>query len=453
MTTIYTNIRHEMSLRARLNLLITLLFILYMLGTGVYVVNNAKFGIYNRVSTSANLAMQLIESTFISGDISTQAEQRLLVQLSGLEITEHLKISILQATDTLMQSPESMPLSVADAPPWFVRLVQPDTIEFRSVISWPGLPYAEIVVWSDPADEITDAWRETRDAMFFLVTFAIAINMLVFFTLGKGLAPLENIHKALKGIEQGEYNLRLPEFSLPELDRISKRFNHMADVLKDSREENRDLTRRSLIIQEQERRNLARELHDELGQTVSGIKAMGMSIIERATSSDPLILESASAIISNADRMYEVTKNMIHTLRPVVLDELGLIPALQEMIDGWNDRHENIFCYFNSDLKDIKLDDTVAINVYRIVQEGLTNIARHSQATEVKANLFMHGNKLVLSISDNGVGFSPEARFSKGIGLAGMKERVESMKGILEFISAPGRGVSFTISIPLQPVL
>jgi len=438
-----------MSLRTRLNLLITLLFILYMIGTSVYVVNSAKYGINNKVETSANLAMQLIESTIISGDISTQAEQRLLVQLAGLEITEHLKITILHEQNTSPQPVEFMPTSVPVAPAWFVQLVQPDSIEFRRIISWPSLPFAEIVVWSDPADEITDAWRETRDAMFFLITFAIAINMLVFFTLGKGLAPLENIQEGLEGIERGDYNLRLPEFSLPELNRISEKFNHMADVLKRSRERNRDLAQRSLVIQEEERRSLARELHDELGQTVSAIKAMGTSIIERATINDPLIRESASAIISNADRMYDVTKNMIQTLRPAVLDELGLIPALQEMIDTWNDRHEQVFCYFNFDIKNVQIDETIAINVYRIVQESLTNIARHSQATEAKINMLSENNKLVLSVSDNGIGFDPEERFNRGIGLAGMKERVESMKGTLEFKSASDKGVIFTVIVPV----
>lgn len=440
-----------MSLRARLNLLITLLFILCMFGAGAYVVNNAREGIIQRIETAAHLTMQLIEATMITDKTGSETEQRLLVQLAGLEITEHLKIFISHEQTGIPQDTVNYHSgSTGDVPRWFVRLVKPDTTEFRRVISRPGLPYTSIVVWSDPINEITEAWRDTRDALYFLITFILSINMLVYFTLGRGLAPLENIQKGLEGIERGDYNLRLPEFGLPELNRISEKFNHMADVLKRSRERNRDLAQRSLSIQEEERRNLARELHDELGQTVSAIKAMGMSISDRTQTRDRIIYDCASAIVTYADRMYDVTRSMMQRLRPAVLDELGLVPALQEMVDAWNQRHEDIFCYFECGTDNYQPDEGTAINLYRIIQESLTNIARHSRADEVRINLLRRENMLLLSIHDNGVGFNPAENHTKGIGLAGIKERVEAMGGNFEMVTAEGQGVSILISIPLN---
>ncbi len=440
-----------MSLRTRLNLLITLLFVFCMLGAGAYVINNARDGVNTRIETTAYLAMQLVEAAIISGDTGARDELRLLVQLAGLQITEHLKIAIsheenLPANEIITDYALSSP----SAPVWFVRLVEPETVRFQRVISQPGLPHAEIVVWSDPADEITNAWRETRDALFFLFTFVLAINMLVYFMLGKELAPLDDIQEGLEGIERGDYNHRLPDYDLPELQKITERFNHMADVLKRSRERNRDLAQRTLSIQEAERRSLARELHDELGQTVSAIKAMAMSVMERMPGGSPAVYESAGAIVNYADRMYDVTKDMMHRLRPPILDELGLVPALQEMIDTWNERHEDIFCYFNFDLGMHGISGETAINLYRIVQESLTNVARHSQASAVHITVQENKNELILSVADNGIGFYPDDIHARGIGLAGIQERVEAMNGSFSLNAVVGNGVTLSVVVPLN---
>jgi len=440
-----------MSLRSRLNLLITLLFILCMLGAGAYVVDSAKDRITTKIETAASLAMQLVEAAIINGDTTSRSEQRLLIQLTGLEITEHLKIGIYHEPQSVPDQPE-VPFTMTrpSAPSWFVRLVEPENVRFQQAVSRPGLPYTEIIIWSDPANEITEAWRETRDALFFLITFIFAINMLVYFMLGRGLAPLDDIQEGLESIERGDYNLRLPQYSLPELNRISEKFNHMADVLKRSRERNRDLAQRTLSIQEAERRTLARELHDELGQTVSAIKAMAMSVIERLPGRDQALHDSAYAIINYTDRMYDVTKDMMQRLRPSVLDELGLVPALQEMIDTWNEQHEDVFCYFDFDRDMPSIDDETAINLYRIVQESLTNTFRHANASEVYVNMTANNERLTLSIHDNGIGFNPEDIHSRGVGLAGIRERVDAMRGRFELVTGEGSGVRLGIEVPVR---
>jgi len=164
-------------------------------------------------------------------------------------------------------------------------------------------------------------------------------NVLVFVTLGLAMRPIDTILKDLDGIEHGDYGLPLPAFKLPEFALISSSFNHMAGALEKSMAENRYLTQKSLNIQEQERRLMARELHDELGQCLSAVKADAVSIVKCSQGLALQVHESAQAIVSLSTRVFEVIRGMTQQLRPATLDELGLRLTLGQTIDEWNTRH------------------------------------------------------------------------------------------------------------------
>lgn len=445
-----------MSLRVRLNILITLCFALVLLFGSVFVVNNARHAVHEELTSTANLTIQLIEVALALADNGpAQLPPELLDRIVGLGGTRHLDVEIyhggraIQDRHVAHQGGGS-----ADAPAWFAGLVGQSPIEFRRVLSFPDRPAIEIVVRADPSDEIGEAWNEVGSVLGLLVLFIVLANLLVYFTIGRWLAPVAAILKALDGIEQGDYRLRLPRFPLPELSRISEKFNHMAEVLLRSREENRALTQRSLAIQERERRNLAHELHDELGQSISAVKAVAVSMSQQ--SDTRTIGDNAAAIVSISNHMYDVARQMMRRLRPVVLDELGLIAALQEMVDDWNARHGEVFCRFRHSGDLDGLGEEINIGLYRIVQESLTNISKHAGATEVDIRLaagqVMDGTArriVELKIRDDGLGFDPEqTRF--GLGLLGMRERVEAMRGKFSLVTKPGQGVSISLSIPVN---
>src|SRR5690606_4706486 len=134
-----------------------------------------------------------------------------------------------------------------------------------------------------------------------------------------------------------------------EFDRISRRINHLIGVLGTSKSDNARLARQSLTTQEQERRYLAPELHDSLGQSVSAIKAMAVSINLRSRTTDPVVAESARKIEKISDTAYASVRNLMAWLRPAMLDELGLVQALQTMVDDWNQHHEDTFCRLRID--------------------------------------------------------------------------------------------------------
>ena len=300
---------------------------------------------------------------------------------------------------------------------------------------------------------MAEAWRSARDVLGLLLLFSVIANGLLWFTIGRWLKPVENIVAALEGIERGDFEARLPKFALPELSSIAAKVNHLGAALERSREENRYLANQSLAIQEAERRLLARELHDELGQSISAINAVAASMTAAgeapARTTDP----AAGTIAEISSHIYTVLRRMLHRLRPVVLDEFGLVAALNDLVDGWNERHPEAFCRLETSGRlDDSGGDAVNIHVYRIVQECLTNVTRHAGASEVAVELERRTGPerdfLTLTVRDNGSGFAEGSR--RGLGLLGMQERVEALKGSMQVTGSPGAGTTVSVSIPLE---
>ena len=216
--------------------------------------------------------------------------------------------------------------------------------------------------------------------------------------------------------------------------------------------QNRALTSRMFTMQEEERRNMSRELHDELGQWLTAIQAEAQAINSMAGSA-LTIQASAHAISQSASAMHEVIHRMVHNLRPSLLDALGLVDSLRELEKQWCQPRLGIACDFvlASDLGD--LSDDLKITLFRLVQEALNNIASHAQASQVAVQLRMGKGKtadvILLSIEDDGTGFDP-AQPTKGTGLLGMRERTIAAGGEFDLVSKPGQGVHIIIKLPLK---
>jgi len=219
--------------------------------------------------------------------------------------------------------------------------------------------------------------------------------------------------------------------------------------------ENRRLERANMRIQEEERRNLARELHDELGQYLNAIKVDAICLRDSDAANTVLVQRSAHSIAGIVDRVQATVRDIVRRLRPAGLDELGLEAAIEDCVDGWRQRLPSV--QFEYDCKAPQSDWGEAVNmtVYRVVQEGLTNAARHARARRVAIRLeqlAVHSDEagiLRVDICDDGVGAAfPEAP-TAGLGLAGMRERVESLGGVFEASNASTGGFRIVASIPV----
>jgi two-component system sensor histidine kinase UhpB len=219
----------------------------------------------------------------------------------------------------------------------------------------------------------------------------------------------------------------------------------LTTVLRTSKEENDRLTQRALVIQENERRHLARELHDELGQSISAIKAIAFSISQRTRTVDGMSAEGATRIGTICNDVSGHVRSMMSRLRPAILDELGLVAALQVMVDEWNRVHRDTFCSFRVSGTFDKLDADRQINLYRIVQEALTNVARHARAERVDVVLGEEGGRYHLTLADDGCGYDfPTVQ--QGMGLSGIRERSHALAATLNVMTSPGAGVRMELA-------
>jgi PAS domain S-box-containing protein len=214
--------------------------------------------------------------------------------------------------------------------------------------------------------------------------------------------------------------------------------------------QNRRLTQLIQTRLEEERRSIARELHDELGQSVTAIRTIGAAIANRSRKDLPEVHASAMTIVEVAGRIYDTVHGIIRQLRPSALDNLGLREALEELTASWGERYPEVRVDLTLDGNLDALGERINITVYRFVQEGLTNVVRHAAATRVEVVAARKDTTLEVMVRDNGKGLgernqSDLARF----GLMGMRERVEALEGHFEIDSAPGEGVRVLARIPL----
>ncbi|HVW67651.1 MAG TPA: sensor histidine kinase [Steroidobacteraceae bacterium] len=228
--------------------------------------------------------------------------------------------------------------------------------------------------------------------------------------------------------------------------------------------DNRRLSQQYVQLQEAERKHLARELHDELGQYLNVIKLDAVGLRDRQDAGgsrdreDPgaghdredahALRERAAAIVANCDHIHAALTALIRQLRPVALDDLGLEAALEHCTDTWRSRLPGVRLglTLEGDLSD--LSEAVTLTVYRVFQEALNNIAKHAAARNVALQLERSESALNATIRDDGVGVNRDAP-TRGLGLIGMRERVAALNGELEVSSTPGNGFVLTVRIPV----
>jgi signal transduction histidine kinase len=219
-------------------------------------------------------------------------------------------------------------------------------------------------------------------------------------------------------------------------------------------EDRQALAQQHARVWDSERKRLARELHDELGQYVNAIKIDAVEIRENARRHELALERPATAIIDAANHVHRAVSDMIRRLRPVGLDDLGLTAALEHCVGGWRERLRGTTFDLRIDGDTDDFGDARNLALYRIAQEGLTNISKHAQATRVDIRLARHQaengrDEIVFSLFDDGVGGNGKGA---GFGLIGMRERVESLGGSLMIDTKPGGGFRIVARLPIKYV-
>ena len=312
-----------------------------------------------------------------------------------------------------------------------------------------GRPEGVAVATVDPATQIGQSWHEAS-RLLSIMAFALAgLCLAVYAALARALRPTHVIHAGLKQLAANDLSARLPSFDLAELSAISDVFNALAQKLEAALAERNALTRKLIAVQDEERRHLARELHDEFGQSLTAIAAQAAAAAHTAQHRCPPLFEECRGISRTTAGMMETLRGALVRLRPPDIEELGLTLSLESLVASWNG-FEKGRTRFEIAIAG-KVDDlppSVCANLYRIAQEAITNAAKHARARHVQLCLETGPADIVLSVEDDGEAAGVSLPPKVGMGLLGMQERVVSLGGTLRFERRAAGGAWLVATVP-----
>ena len=298
----------------------------------------------------------------------------------------------------------------------------------------------------DPRDEIDEVW-DSLQQLLSLCGLALLLSLLTIrWAVRRGMGLLDELLRALRQVSGGQLKVRLRVQGLPEARQLATHFNRMTEALEQARADNTQLTQTLLAVQEQERTHLAQTLHDDLGQYLAGIRAQACLL--RLVADQPDTVErTVRELEHNCEHLQQGFRALVHDLYPVVLQHLPLAEALGLLVEQWQAR-QGIDCRLRVSAHLPSLSAPDKTHLYRLLQEALTNVARHAGASEVRVRLHHRGGQLCLLVRDNGCGALQPQR--PGVGLYSMFERARSLGGDLRIISHPGAGWALALSMPLE---
>jgi len=445
-------------LRTRLHLVVaglTATFVIVLLSAEI---QGTRASVREEIEAANRVAGTLLGrlASIYSREGGTDVVLSFLQQLGRVRAND---ITLRSATGALLyRSPPSTYKPGRTAPRWFSDLFMPATA--RHIFPLPG--GSQLVVEADASRAILDAWDGLMRLLWFAVIMLVVVNGMAFWLVQRALAPFPVIVDGLQRLEGGDLGFRLPSLSGFEASAIGAAFNRMAQAVQDKvqaerkvretetrLEERQEMARVVEQKVEEERRLIAHELHDEFGQSVTAIRSLAQAIATQGGTRDPATGEAARLISDEAARLYDNMHGLIPRLTPLSLDTLGLAATLENLVRDWQRRYPAIALSLRQDIS-VDLGPSVALAIYRVVQEGLINALRHAQPSKVDTVVQSDASQIVVTITDDGVGLPADWSRPGHFGLRGLAERVERLGGSFRVSNCPDRGVRLKAEIPLR---
>jgi two-component system, NarL family, sensor histidine kinase UhpB len=451
----------KLSLRARLN---TLLALVLMLGLAINItrlVLEAGPRVQAEDQSVIRLAREFIETLVVSLNETADPDARLSRIIQDLNRLRHVSI-------TRQQDASEIKPAVADdrgddreppsVPAWFVAFVHPETTAVDVPISIDGKP-GSLVITSHPDDEMNEIWDGIVTQLQVGAAIATALFLLTMMVVSRALAPLQSLSEAMTNIEAGAYDTYVKPAGSPELAAICTKLNHLAAALGEAIEEKRRLAETAVTLQDAERKQIARELHDEFGPYLFALRAHAISLMRTADTHEPntdALRKHGDAILEQINALQQFNRRVLERLRPVGLAELGLGEAIGALLRLWRESHAGVIIETTISRSLGETGETAALTIYRIIQEALTNVFRHARATHVEITVkpapsrqtgsaSVDTNAVAVSVRDNGAGLPADHK--QGFGLIGMRERVLALGGTMT-VASTNHGVVVQAMVP-----
>lgn len=309
-----------------------------------------------------------------------------------------------------------------------------------------------LLVSTNPASEIDERRDDTVQLLITLLFYSGATLLVAWWVTDRALRPVRELEAGLARLADGNPDPALPAFALREFSRVGQAIERLAGALAEARASQQALARQLIRLQEDERRTLARELHDDMGQTLTALNATAAHLERNAPALDAAtVAECAADLRRDLRHGSEQLRALLKSLRPHGLNAAGLRSMLRELVEGWRQRETGIEFAMELPASLPEVDEEIALTLYRVVQEALTNVVRHSGARHCRIDIADETAALHLSIVDDGNGL-PAAGPERRGGLLGMAERLAMVGSRLELDRAAGGGLRLTARLPLKLV-
>jgi signal transduction histidine kinase len=366
----------------------------------------------------------------------------------------------LRGVDSTLQRSSCAGIDAASirAPGWFLaayRSLIGSELSAAHPISYRGAPQGTVVAEFDPVATASRAWATIAPLLGYSAILVAVLCLVSYFVIDRALLPAREILVGLNRLARGDLACRLPAFRLRELNRISEVFNALSEDLCKATTERAELARRLVDTQEQERRHIARELHDEIAQKLAALNANAACLRRRSQRDAPALAEEVRELEAMASGLMLTLRRTLTYLRPQEIDDLGLVQSLRALVAKHNENARGRTTYSIETAGAVEhLRAETSAHVYRIVQEALTNASKHANARNVQVLLRKVAGTdqetIRLSVVDDGSGPSLNDGPSppSGSGLIGMRERVVALSGKFAAGPLPGGGFGLQVEFP-----
>jgi two-component system sensor histidine kinase UhpB len=343
-----------------------------------------------------------------------------------------------------------------DWPAWFERFYngwRPSTYSLHQPLIYEDTLIGQLEVSTDPMAELQNAWDDTQHLVSFLLISVILTCATLYISLRMLLSNLNKTQSGLATMQDGQLNHRIPTSPICEWQAINQGIHDLAGRLSYSLEERNQLLLKMLNIQDSERRHISRELHDEFGQQIAGLAAVSRSLMRRQDECSPSAQQYLGQIEAIRQGMNQSLHSLLLDLRPGLLDEATLEESLKQLIEQWNLQQDQVFFELFLNPLQTSPPPAIADNLYRITQECISNIIKHSKAGYAAIRLAQESNPdkvWHLKVSDDGQFNNGDSIPAQGKGLLGIRERATLMNAQLSYQRSKLGGMKMELLVPIE---
>jgi len=450
----------KLSLRARLNTLLALVMLLGLVVNIARLLLEAAPRVAAEDQSVVRLARGFVETLVSDINETPNPEARLDQIVDGLKQLRHVSITREQGPAAhrapAAPAPPSISAEPRQVPEWFVTLIHPEQTTVGVPIAVNGRSLGSLVITSHPTDEIAEIWDGIVTQLEIGLAIAAALLLITMVVVNRALQPITSLADAMTAIEAGRYDTRVRPSGSPELAAICGKLNHLASVLGTTVEDKRRLAERMVSLQDVERKEIARDLHDEFGPYLFALRAHASALTQLADTAEPdagNLRQHIGAMSDQVNALQQFNRRVLERLRPVALVELGLADALAALMRLWRETHPGVEIKTSISPSLGARGETAELTIYRIIQEALTNVFRHARATRVDISVepaaartgAVEPEAIMVSVRDNGAGLPADHR--QGFGMIGMRERVLALGGTMT-VASTNHGVSVEALVP-----